>query len=63
MGLEDGWMNLRRGEDMVTEFRRKENTTVVGTEEICSTTKLEIQEEDSFGGKPKCLGGTQYGAS
>lgn len=56
-------MNLRRGEDMVTEFGRKENTTVVGTEEICSTTKLEIREEDSFGGKHKCLGGTPYGAS
>lgn len=29
----------RRRDDLVTEFGRKENTTVLGTEEICSTTQ------------------------
>lgn len=38
---------------MVTEFERRENTTVVGTEELCSPTKREIWGEDSFGGKHK----------
>ena len=31
----------KREEDLVTEFGRKENTTVLGTEEICSTAKLD----------------------
>lgn len=31
----------KREEDLVTEFGRKENTMVLGTEEICSTTKLD----------------------
>lgn len=35
----------RRREDLVTELGRKENTMVLGTEEICCTTESGIQAE------------------
>lgn len=41
----DEFGERRRKEDLVTELGRKENTMVLGTEEICCTTESEIQGE------------------
>lgn len=47
VGLGNSWVDefgeRRREEDLVTELGRKENTMVLGTEEICCTRESEIQ--------------------